>query len=391
MSKNKRSLDFVFIGLGEGGGRIADAFARLKYAAGAINTAQGDLAGLRLPSSSKLHIPIGAGGAGQDPAQGRRAVLEHEDRVRAFVQALTLTADQVMLCVGGGGGTGTGAVGEICRICRELKRPVGVIYTLPRTIEGTAVKANALQALGGLYQLSEMGEISPLVVVDNERIGALFPDLRLGQFWPKANLHLAGLFDAFNKLSAQKSEFLSALDGADYLRLLKAGKCAALGYAEITDLKSPSALARAVADAVHGGLLANGFDLSTASAVGIAIVGSANTLTYLPAGYLEAGIKLVKETVGGGYTFTGVYADSTVHRKLKLYTFFAGLDLPMARVGELAQEAQREVGQLQEKLAARTAPLAGLLGDGFALPSLERGCGAGVAIAPDNVFAQWAQ
>ena len=182
MGKNKRSLDFVFIGLGEGGGRIADAFARLKYAAGAINTAQGDLAGLRLPSSSKLHIPIGAGGAGQDPTQGRRAVLDHESRVHAFVQALTLSADQVMLWVGGGGGTGTGAVGEVARVCRELKRPTGVIYTLPRAIEGTAVKANALQALGGLYRLAEMGEISPLVVVDNERIGALFPDLRLGQF-----------------------------------------------------------------------------------------------------------------------------------------------------------------------------------------------------------------
>ena len=350
MSKRnyKRSLRFAFIGSGEGGGRMAATFGRMGYPAAAINTAEADLA--RLPGSQTLVLPIAAGGAGQEPELGRQAVLVHQDRVRAFLRAMTLEADHVVLCVGGGGGTGTGSLPELVRLLRELKRPVGVIYTLPRDVEGTAVKVNALRALTTAYQMAQVGELSPLVLVDNNRIQELFPDVSLARFWPVANQFLADLWDAFNRLSVRESEFYSALDGTDYLRLLSAGKCAALGYAEVVDLKSPVGLARAMSEAVHGGLLVNGFDLSTASAVGTIIVGSANTLRHLPAAYLDNGLRVVGEIMRGGYSFNGVYADPSVYGKLKLYVLFGGLDLPLERVQELARETQGEYEVLQEKL-----------------------------------------
>jgi hypothetical protein len=152
----------------------------------------------------------------------------------------------------------------------------------------------------------------------------------------------------------RESEFYSALDGTDYLRLLSAGKCAALGYAEVTDLKSPVGLARAMSEAVHGGLLANGFDLSTASAVGTIIVGSANTLRHLPAAYLDNGLRVIGEIMRGGYAFSGVYADSSVYGKLKLYVLFGGLDLPLERIQELARDTQGEYEVLQAKLQLET-------------------------------------
>ncbi len=346
----KRSLRFAFIGSGEGGGRMAATFGRMGYPAAAINTTAADLARLHLPGAQKLVLPIAAGGAGQEPELGRRAVLIHEARVRAFLRAMTLEADHVMLCVGGGGGTGTGSLPELVRLLRELKRPVGVIYTLPRTVEGTAVKVNALRALLEVYGMAQVGEVSPLVLVDNNRIGELFPDVSLARFWPVANQFLADLWDAFNRLSVRESEFYSALDGTDYLRLLGAGKCAALGYAEVTDLKSPVGLARAMSEAVHGGLLAEGFDLATASAVGTIIVGSANTLVHLPAAYLDNGLRVVKEIMGGGYAFSGVYADPSLYGRLKLYVLFGGLDLPLERVQELGRDTQREYEVLREKL-----------------------------------------
>jgi cell division GTPase FtsZ len=347
----KRSLRFAFIGSGEGGGRLAATFGRMGYPAAAINTTEADLARLRLPGSQKLVLPIAAGGAGQEPELGRQAVLVHQDRVLAFLRAMTLEADHVVLCIGGGGGTGTGSLPELVRLLRALKRPVGVIYTLPRDVEGTAVKVNALRALlSQVYQMAEGGEVSPLVLVDNNRIGELFPEVSLARFWPKANQFLADLWDAFNRLSVRESEFYSALDGTDYLRLLSAGKCAALGYAEVLDLKSPVGLARAMSEAVHGGLLAGGFDLSTASAVGTIIVGSANTLRHLPAAYLDNGLRVVGEIMRGGYAFSGVYADPSVYAKLKLYVLFSGLDLPLERVQELVNDTQSEYEVLQEKL-----------------------------------------
>jgi len=346
----KRSLKFAFIGSGEGGGRLAATFGRMGYPAAAINTTEADLGRLRLPGSQKLVLPIAAGGAGQEPELGRQAVLVHQDRVRSFLRAMTLEADHVVLCIGGGGGTGTGSLPELVRLLRALKRPVGVIYTLPRDVEGTAVKVNALRALSQVYQMAEGGEISPLVLVDNNRIGELFPEVSLARFWPKANQFLADLWDAFNRLSMRESEFYSALDGTDYLRLLSAGKCAALGYAEVVDLKSPVGLARAMSEAVHGGLLAGGFDLSTASAVGTIVVGSANTLRHLPAAYLDNGLRVVGEIMRGGYAFSGVYADSGVYARLKLYVLFSGLDLPLERVQELVNDTQGEYKVLQEKL-----------------------------------------
>jgi cell division protein FtsZ len=346
----KRSLQFAFIGSGEGGGRMAATFGRMGYPAAAINTTGADLARLRLPGSQKLVLPIAAGGAGQEPELGRQAVLVHQDRVQTFLRAMTLEADHVILCIGGGGGTGTGSLPELVHLLQELKRPVGVIYTLPRDVECTAVKVNALRALSGIYQMAQAGEISPLMLVDNNRIGELFPEVSLARFWPKGNQFLADLWDAFNRLSVRESEFYSALDGTDYLRLLSAGKCAALGYAEVTDLKSAVGLARAMSEAVHRGLLAGGFDLSTASAVGTIIVGSANTLRHLPAAYLDNGLRVIREIMKGGYAFSGVYADSGVYARLKLYVLFGGLDLPLERVEELARETQGEYEVLQEKL-----------------------------------------
>jgi len=383
----KRSLRFAFIGSGEGGGRMAATFGRMGYPAAAINTTEADLARLRLPGSQKLVLPIAAGGAGQEPELGRQAVLVHQGRVLAFLRAMTLEADHVVLCIGGGGGTGTGSLPELVRMLRELKRPVGVIYTLPRDVEGTAVKVNALRALSAVYQMAEGGEISPLVLIDNNRIGELFPDVSLARFWPKANQFLADLWDAFNRLSARESEFYSALDGTDYLRLLSAGKCAALGYAEVTDLKSPVGLARAMSEAVHSGLLAGGFDLSTASAVGTIVVGSANTLRHLPAAYLDNGLRVVGEIMRGGYAFSGVYADSGVYAKLKLYVLFGGLDLPLERVKELVRETQGEYEVLQEKLQISNlqSPISDLsfLEGGL---KLERG-----GDDEGNVFAQMAR
>jgi hypothetical protein len=189
----------------------------------------------------------------------------------------------------------------------------------------------------------------------------------------------------------RESEFYSALDGTDYLRLLSAGKCMALGYAEVSDLKSPVGLARAMSEAVHGGLLAGGFDLATASAVGTIIVGSANTLKHLPAAYLDNGLRVIGEIMRGGYTFSGVYADSSVYARLKLYILFSGLDLPLERVEELARETQGEYEILQEKLAACAGLQIQRKQGGFSFLEgglrLERGGGDD----EDNVFARMAR
>lgn len=62
----------------------------------------------------------------------------------------------------------------------------------------------------------------------------------------------------------------------------------------------------------------------------------------MPAAYLNNGLGVVGKIMRGGYAFSGVYADSSVYGKLKPYVFFGGLDLPLERVKELAQDTQDE-------------------------------------------------
>jgi hypothetical protein len=155
-------------------------------------------------------------------------------------------------------------------------------------------------------------------------------------------------------------------------------------------------LARAMSEAVHGGLLAGGFDLSTASAVGTIIVGSANTLRHLPAAYLDNGLRVLGEIMRGGYAFSGVYADPSVYSKLKLYILFGGLDLPLERVAELARETQGEYEVLQEKLAQvpnlkSQIPDLAFLEGGLRLERGSTGLATGGTSEEDNVFAQMAR
>ena len=350
MNKNaKRSIRFAVIGAGEGGGRIADAFAKLGYRTGAINTAQVDLDGLQaIPSTNRLHVGIGPGGAGQDMALGRDSVLAHEGEVREFLSTLSSGADYLLLTVGGGGGTGGGSLPELVRMAQEAGLPTAAILTIPNNYEGTQVKANAVQTLRTAHDLVLRGALRPLVLVDNERIGDLFPNLTVASYWATANREVAEAWDVFNRLSTRPSVVFSAVDGMDYARVLSAGGYAAMGVSVINGNDEQS-IAQAIRTNIHGGLLVNGFDLSTSRATAAIISGSKTAIERLPMDHLLTGFSTLQDLVGSGELFKGAYVDRS--KKLRVYTLMTGLDIPAGRVQELLQTAQSEWIGYQEKLA----------------------------------------
>ncbi len=372
----KRAINFTVIGAGEGGGRIAAAFAKLGYRAGAINTAQVDLQGLRaIPAAQRLRLNIGLGGAGQDLTLGRAAIAQQRGAVREFMTALCVDADYLLLTIGGGGGTGSGAVPELVALSQELGLPCAVILTLPHDYEGVRVKANAVQTLQTAHELVQTGAIRPLVLVDNARIDTLFPGLAVGNYWARANREIAGAWDVFNRLSTRPSVVFSAVDGADYARVLARGSYAALGVSPI-GASDEGAIAQALRGNIHNGLFANGFDLATAQATAAIISGSQAALDRLPMNQLMRGFETLRELVGSGELFRGAYVDKGA--KLRVYTLMAGLSLPGGRVGELLQAARAEWGAYQAKL--------------------QRGAGGGVfadcdfnAAGGDDVFLRLAQ
>ncbi|HOQ89152.1 MAG TPA: cell division protein FtsZ [Candidatus Hydrogenedentes bacterium] len=100
-------------------------------------------------------------GAGADPEIGRKACEEDIDQVRMALEG----ADLVMLAVGLGGGTGTGAAPLVAQVAKEINALSIAFVTLPFSFEG---EQRMEKALLGLEELKK--HVDTLVVVLNDRI-----------------------------------------------------------------------------------------------------------------------------------------------------------------------------------------------------------------------------
>lgn len=154
------------LGIGNAGSNALDRIV-LDGASGmdliAINTDAQVLTASVAPR--KLHIgqTVTRGlGAGGDPDLGRTAV---EDGITE-IHANLVDANIVVLVVGLGGGTGSGAAPAIARVAREHGAMVVVVATLPFGFEGKRRLAQAEEALSALRGTSDV-----LLCYENDRMG----------------------------------------------------------------------------------------------------------------------------------------------------------------------------------------------------------------------------
>jgi len=130
-----------------------------------------------------------------------------------------------MVGFGAGGGTGSGSVVGLIEIAKRyaryigLKNPdkkVGVVMTLPTVGEASSplVAENAYNVACELSQMASAGKISPLIIVDNDKINKMYPGMTVKSFWPSINNTVASLFDIFNRLSALSSRYTDNIDYA---------------------------------------------------------------------------------------------------------------------------------------------------------------------------------
>ncbi|MBP9003686.1 MAG: cell division protein FtsZ [Candidatus Hydrogenedentes bacterium] len=152
-------------GIGGGGSNAVDRMIKdnltgVDYIV--INTDAQALRKSRAPYAIQIgKNTCGGLGAGADPEVGRKACEEDIEQVRTALEGAHL----VMLAVGLGGGTGTGAAPLVAKTAREIGALTIAFVTLPFPFEGEQRMENALQ---GLELLKE--HVDTLVVVLNERI-----------------------------------------------------------------------------------------------------------------------------------------------------------------------------------------------------------------------------
>lgn len=147
---------------------------------GVCNTDKQDLLKSPVPSKIQLGTNLLEGlGAGADPEEGRRAALEAEEEIRMY---LSNNTKMVFVTAGMGGGTGTGGAPIVAKIAKELGILTVGIVTIPFSNEG---KPKRDKAERGIQNMKE--NVDALIVVSNNKLYDIFPDLDIDEAFSKAD------------------------------------------------------------------------------------------------------------------------------------------------------------------------------------------------------------
>ena len=328
------AFNFAVVGVGQGGSRLAESFWNLGYRrVGVINTAQQDLSLIKMPESNKLLI--GDGGAGKNPDAADEVFRTRYEDILDFLKKTFGTGyERVLVCAGAGGGTGAGGVARVLEICHDLNQSlgketkdtdakVGCILALPPRGEGVKVQENSKKTVGKVVDLQKAGVISPLIILDNEKIKQLYPKLSVNQFWGTANNSICSVFHLFNKISAKESAY-TTFDKADLDTIFSSG-IIMFGATPIKDT-SETGISYAVRDNLRKNILA-GVDAATGNVAACVIIGDKQSLDSIPQSSLEHGFEQLSRMMGSNSTVhRGIYAGAK--KGLAVYTAIGGLQAP---------------------------------------------------------------
>ncbi len=340
----KTAFGFSFVGVGHGGSRIAEEAYNLGYRrVCAINTTDKDLVHIKIPQASKLVIKsantASHEGAGKDPNIASAAVVNKSEEVYDLLKrCFGERYDWTFVCLGAGGGTGAGASAKVVEIAGrlmtdlKLERRVGAIVALPKNDEGHRVAQNTIDTLAKLEKLG----LSPIIVIDNERIKSIYPKIAVGQFWSVANRGICALLHLFNRISAQASKY-TAFDPADFATILDSG-VVVFGATAIPSYESQADISKAIRMQLQTNILAavDTADLAKGKRAGCIFVGGESILDSIPQEYLDHGFEMLSRILAPGSTIhRGIYPGS--QNDLRTYTMIGGLDMPRSRLQELAK------------------------------------------------------
>ena len=331
------AFKFAFVGAGQGGGRIAETFHKFGYRrVSAINTSPQDLNSLQLENK----LIIGDGGAGKNMALAKEKYEEHKDDAYDFIlNSAGENFDKIFVCAGAGGGSGAGTVLPIVATARELQSrygsssgKVGVILALPKISEGKKPNANAHNVLKTLFEEVDSGKISPLILVDNEKMTRMYPNLAVAPFWETANRSIAGLFHLFN-VTAGKDSSYSSFDPQDYRQILESGFIL-YGASPVANWKDSPAFNKSIREQVKGNLLSDGADLGTGNQAGVLMIGGNEILNEVPQKNLDSAFEQFNRILRKGSTvYRGIYSGN--RPDLTVYTVIGGLSHPHTKLAEL--------------------------------------------------------
>ena len=191
-----------------------------------------------------VHLQLGKEGlgAGNRPARAREAAMESIDDIRRMLDDGTKMA---FITAGMGGGTGTGAAPVIAQASKEMGILTVGIVTIPFRFEGPR---KIDQALDGVEEMSK--HVDALLVINNERLREIYPDLTVLDAFGKADDTLSVAAKSIAEIITVHG--LMNLDFNDVKTVLKDGGVAIMstGYGE-----GENRVKKAIDDALNSPLL----------------------------------------------------------------------------------------------------------------------------------------
>ncbi len=273
-------------------------------------------------------------GAGNKPEKAREAAEESAAEIAAL---FTPETDMVFITAGMGGGTGTGAAPVVARIARERGLLTIGIVTIPFAFEGNKKITKAISGA------DEMGQyVDALLVINNERLSDIYPDLEFDSAFAKADDTLSIAAQSISEIVTNPGYI--NLDMNDVDTTLRDGGTAliSIGYGE-----GENRVTTAIEDALHSPLLKN-TDVFSSKRLLFNLCYSRKSKVPFKAHEVQQINDFVSKIDEDVDVIWGITYDDTLEEKVKFTILAAGFDVTI-REGKKPAENIQITGNTSKK------------------------------------------
>lgn len=303
------------IGVGGGGGNAVNNMYKQGIHDVSFVVCNTDAQALKdSPVPERLQLGSEGLGAGNRPEKARLAAEESIDDIKAMLSDGT---KMDFITAGMGGGTGTGAAPVIARVSKELGILTVGIVTIPFKFEGNK---KIDQALDGVDEMAK--HVDALLVINNERLRKVYPDLSLLNGFAKADDTLSVAAKSIAEIITVRG--LINLDFNDVRTVLKDGGVAIMstGFGE-----GDGRVRKAIDDALNSPLL-NDNDIYNSQKILLSIAFSSENGTDGLAMEEMNEINDFMNRFGSNFELKwGIAIDNTLEKKVKITILATGFGL----------------------------------------------------------------
>jgi len=303
------------IGVGGGGGNAVNNMYKQGIHDVSFVVCNTDAQALKdSPVPERLQLGSEGLGAGNRPEKARQAAEESIDDIKAMLSDGT---KMDFITAGMGGGTGTGAAPVIAQVSKELGILTVGIVTIPFKFEGDK---KIDQALDGVDEMAK--HVDALLVINNERLRKVYPDLSLLNGFAKADDTLSVAAKSIAEIITVRG--LINLDFNDVRTVLKDGGVAIMstGFGE-----GEGRVRKAIEDALNSPLL-NDNDVYNSQRILLSIAFSSDNGTDGLAMEEMNEINDFMSRFGSKFELKwGIAIDNTLEKKVKITILATGFGL----------------------------------------------------------------